>query len=262
MLETAEKLGAVARRGVATGGSATTLVDSVLDEPDDYLTGGTLWFLSGDHVGLSAAVTIWVNSSHTFTFADPGLGALAEGVFYAAAHCDYPRWLLIASVNAAMREIGKQVTEDISTTTVSNQMTYTLPSGINGANLKRVEIGINSTSPVQYYLHCFWRVVNDTLIFQAGSEPDGGYTMKLTYEAYPAEMDADTDELANGYDAQRVAWEAACAALRYRIAKTGGQDRLLAAMLVDAEQKSAEMGRRYPMRRMMRTPEFHYWGGG
>ena len=58
-----------AAEGTATGGSATTLIDTARIEPDDQFTNGTIWLLSGNNIGKSAIISGWVLSTHTFTFA-------------------------------------------------------------------------------------------------------------------------------------------------------------------------------------------------
>jgi hypothetical protein len=93
--------------GTATGGSGTTLVDTGHSEPADYLTGGTIWFLTGNNAGKSAVITTWDPATHTFTFLTPG-AACAAGNLYAACGPDYPRYLLVQSVADAYGVLGGQ----------------------------------------------------------------------------------------------------------------------------------------------------------
>ncbi|PYI51933.1 OmpL47-type beta-barrel domain-containing protein [Paenibacillus flagellatus] len=55
--------------GVADGGSATTLVDADLTQPDDYWKGATIWERGGDaYVGQSSKVTGFDSATHTLTY--------------------------------------------------------------------------------------------------------------------------------------------------------------------------------------------------
>jgi len=63
--------------GVATGGSGTTLLDTARTEVDDYLTNGTIWFLSGNNAGKSALISDWDLATKTFTFVTPGAACAA-----------------------------------------------------------------------------------------------------------------------------------------------------------------------------------------
>ena len=68
--------------GTATGGGTTTLVDSSRTEPVDHFNDGTIWFKSGNNIGLSTKVTDYA-ANGTFTHAT--LGANVATDTYAAA---------------------------------------------------------------------------------------------------------------------------------------------------------------------------------
>ena len=44
--------------GVATGGSATTLIDTLVTHPNDFWNQGTIWLRSGNNIGKSAVITM------------------------------------------------------------------------------------------------------------------------------------------------------------------------------------------------------------
>jgi len=62
--------------GTATGGGTTTLVDSSRTEPVDHFNDGTIWFKSGNNIGLSTKVTDYA-ANGTFTHATLGADVAA-----------------------------------------------------------------------------------------------------------------------------------------------------------------------------------------
>jgi hypothetical protein len=111
-LELARILGTV-REGVATGGSTTTIVDTVArTEDDDAFNGGTAW-ITYDAGGAGAApqgeyqiVSDFTASSDTITTAAFS-AAIASGDRYAVAGLRYPLDLLIQKINESFGVIEK-----------------------------------------------------------------------------------------------------------------------------------------------------------
>ena len=100
---------AVLYTGTATGGNATTLIDTSNSEPDDFYNNGTIWITGGNNVGKYAIITDWNASTHTFTF--PTLTALcASGDTYIVCNQAYSKDLLVRCVNQALQDIGKRLT--------------------------------------------------------------------------------------------------------------------------------------------------------
>lgn len=259
-LQTAKALTCVAREGKATGGSLTTLLDTGLLEPDDYLTHGVLWLLDGFYQGQAMEVTDWDAATYTATFATR-YGRVYIGDRYVISNCDFPLWLLDQCVDQAMVNMGRKLYHDTSLTTVTNQMSYTLPDGINRTNFKSLEIAIGISAPLQYAPHYFYDIIGNNLFFPAGAQPDGGYNMRITYADLPGALNRDADTVPGEYNPLRVASEAAVLALRWRVARTGGQEKIYSALLSDAESRAMELARVYPLPRKMRQPRFRYWGG-
>lgn len=246
-------------RGAATGGSTTTVVDSALNEPDDYFTGGTIWLLSGNNAGKSAAITTWNNTTKTFTFAAMTL-TNAAGNRYAAANLDYPRWLLIDAVNQALRAIGDLPKYDTSLTTVADQEAYTIPSGIGVPYM--LEIAVYTAAPYVYVPHYNWRVRDGKIVFAPGAQPDeSGYSMRITYRAPHAELVSDTDALDQLVHPERVKWHAIAYALRWMLSKRGPDDRIVTHLLAEAAAKAAEADVKYPIVKAQLQPKFPHWGG-
>jgi hypothetical protein len=245
-----------AYRGTATGGNATTVVDAGLTEPNGYFTGGTIWMLSGLNSGKSAAVT-WDVSTHTFTFSTMTL-LNAAGNLYAAANLDYPRWLLIDSINRALSQIGDLPKYNTTLTTVADQEEYSIPAGIGVPYL--VEIAMYTAAPYGYYPHYNWKPINGKIVFIPDSQPDtAGYNIRLTYQGAHAELTADTDVLDNLVHPERVKWHAILHALRWMMSKRGPDDPMTAPLYAEAVARAAETDIKYPIIKQQMAPIHAFW---
>lgn len=245
-------------RGTATGGSTTTLVDTALAVAgNDYFAGGCIWFLTGNNLGKSAAITSWTGATQTFGFATQS-GACAAADRYAAGNRDYPRWKLQDAVNQALKSCGEVLKLDTSLATVADQMSYTLPAGVN--DVRRVEVAMYTTSPYGYVPHYNWRTINGAIVFEEGSQPDtAGYGIRLWYMGDHAELTGDTDVVDASLHPERVKWHAVLHALRWKMGIKGADDPLLAQMYGEAQQRAVEADNKYPILAMQRDPIHAYW---
>jgi len=141
-LQLAQALGVV-RVSTATGGDATSILDTKRTEADDTFNGGTAFIIT-DAGGASAApegefsrVSDFANSGGDITIAAV-TAAIALGDTYAVAGGRYPLDVLISAIN---NEIIKHKIPRYDTTSldiVAGQSEYTLPVGITGDNLRGV----------------------------------------------------------------------------------------------------------------------------
>lgn len=243
----------------ATGGSATTLLDTSITEEDDHFNGGTIWVLSGNNAGKSRTITDWAKTTGTYTFATM-TSSNAAGNLYAACVSDYPRSALIQSINKALRSIGGIPTLYTHSTfvTVAGQEAYTLPEGVT--KVVKVEIAMMTTAPYHYVPHYGWRQIGTQLLFdteRAWGESD--YLIRLTHIAEPAWLDEDTDEISDYVHIDRLTWKAAVHALRWRVQLYQEDRPDLVKQLNEALAQEAKMDNLYPI------PEIHrdaHLGGG
>lgn len=232
--------------GTATGGTTATLLDTSRTEPDSYFTGGVIWFRSGLNINKSAAITGWTNSTGTFAFATQ-TAACAVGNLYSACAVDYSKDALINAINQAQRAIGAIPQQNTALTTVDQQLEYTLPAGVY--NVLRVEIAINTTAPIHYTTHYNWSEAEGKLVFDPGCEPDGdGYTIRVTYAPTPTEYDDDTDTISDLIPLELLVKTAAAEALRWRLARTGGQDDAIRRQYEQAQLDLVQARAAHPIR--------------
>jgi len=141
-LQLAQMLGVV-RVSTATGGDASSVLDTKRTEVDDTWNGGTVWLIT-DAGGASAApegefarVSDFANTGGDITISTL-TAAIASGDTYAVAGGRYPLDVLISAIN---NEIIKHKIPRYDTTSldiVAGQSEYTLPTGITGDNLRGV----------------------------------------------------------------------------------------------------------------------------
>jgi len=150
-LQLATRLGAV-RVSTATGGSTTTVVDTVArTESDDSWNGGTVWIIDGSAgatdapTGEWARVTDFVNSTSTLTI-EAVTAAVGATDTYAVASGRYPLDVLRTAINNELVRYKIPLYDTTSLDVIANQSEYTLPAGIYYHNLRGVYEGINDDS--------------------------------------------------------------------------------------------------------------------
>ena len=259
-LKLAKVLGNVTT-GTATGGSATTLVDTGRAEALSYWNSGCIWITSGTYSGLSRAITTWTLSTNTFAF--PTLaGAILSGVTYSVIEgspLGFSRSVLQNAVNAALGEV-KIPTLDTSTVTVANQMSYALPAG--ASDLRKVEVATSLSSPYEYQEHNHWWNSATYLYFDERSQPDtAGYIIRLTYMAAHSEL-TDTDSVNALVDDNWLKWASAVHVLRWKMQRTKNDDPVVAQMLNEAIANEAKYAARYPLPRQDKSPHYPVWDAG
>lgn len=247
----------------ATGGSTTTVVDSSIFQPSNYFSDdghGTLWL----KLATAASKVITGHTTTTLTFTPAQAGAVAAGNLYAAAPGTFPKWVLIQAINAAITEIGllpyqKQVTA------VADQESYTSSDDVVFAeHIIGVELANNSAAPYSWTQHGRWRqeITGSppalTLIFDESAIPANAYPMQIHYLAAHAEIKADSDTIHTAIAPERLRWEAAVHALRWRYQAVKQDDPTHIALLNEAQQQVAIMRLKYPTTKT-RSPRYTRW---
>jgi hypothetical protein len=252
--ELARALGIVSE-GVATGGSTTTLVDTVeLTQADDFWNGGSVWVLY-DAGGAGAApqgeysvVSDFTASSDTATLRSTLTAAIASGDRYAIARKKYPLHILTQYINQALSEIPVQK-DDITTITIAaDQTEYSLPSDV--WKLKQVWLQNNDDSnDNEWGLLTDWSVKKSATgtanVLELGEQFTAGYELKLVYLTEHQTLRAATDKLDNTIHSNRVLYNAAVGCLLWRKAKVGESDTNVNDLLNFYQAKAQEMNAQF-----------------
>jgi hypothetical protein len=222
-----------ARSGTATGGSTTTLIDTVnfknIDE--DYFNDGSVFVLK-DSAGASAApekefslVTNFVNDTQTATFSPALTAAIAAGDTYGIAVRRYPLYLLIQKINNALYLEGHIPVEDESISTVSEQLEYDLPANIAAQDLRQVFVSTNSATDAKEY---YRPVVNWEIAYATSGASElrlqspyaTGEQFLLKYVTPHAELRVASDALNPVIHPDRVVYQVCADSMRWYKDKT------------------------------------------
>jgi hypothetical protein len=234
--------------GVATGGSATTLVDSGLGGADDDYNSGTVFVVEADGAspeGEFAEVTDYTTSTGTLTFSGSGIkgmaGTPASGDEYAVATKRYTLDKIRGVVNRALSKILIP-TVDESLSTAATTKEYTIPAVANDG-LRRVYISQVSTASNEGWVEMFnWRQETNTLIFR--EQPVTGQTIKLVYMAGHTRLAANSDALSSYVPLNRAVAEALYLATVDRIRRKMGEGAEIPNDLIEELQVARKM---YPV---------------
>ena len=205
LYDVARILGGV-RTGVATGGSATTLIDTNnRREQPDFWTGGTVFIKSGTYISKTRAVKSYI--PNTLTFQSTLAGAIISGVKYAVAPPRFTKEVMIMGVNMALADMGRYVQTDETLTTDSTIESYDIPAGVS--ELKKVEVAGSDEEPYSYSPKYQWFEQKDQLVFQPGKAPTtDDYKIRLWYIGSHAEVYEDTDAIQGVVDREWLKWAA------------------------------------------------------
>jgi hypothetical protein len=174
--------------GSATGGSATTLVDTRLAYPDDTWNNGTLLMVSGARASTTIVPTDWVEATATLTI--PTGTAIAAGAKYILVKPRWPRSELLRALNVGLSKQAIIKSNETLTVTADTKE-YTLPSGVAG--VVRVESG---TAALGWTPHQHWQEQEGKLVFYNHEPTDTALSLRLRYyPAQHAELTADTDTI-------------------------------------------------------------------
>ena len=255
--ELALELGII-EESTATGGTTTTLIDTVMrTEADDYWNQGTVWIIK-DVGGAGAApegsyavISDFDNGSNTATIGT--IVAPASGDTYVIAHRKYKLGDLIAAVNRAIRDVPQIITEDLtSVDTAAAQTEYTLPTGINTKNMEVwLEWNISDADDNQWYRvrNCYIQKTAggtaDTLVFP--EQPPYPRDVKLVYMAPHAKLVDYDDKLDEDIRYERVIYRAAVHALNHFRMVNERTDDYLLQTIQDYERRAEQADRMYPV---------------
>lgn len=245
------------RRGQATGGSASTLVDVAElagQHREDDWKGGALFLAagSGPPAGEFARVAGFVASSGTLALAASLSEPVEAGMAYALASAQYPLPTMIELVNSALRGLGDvpQVDEDVL---AANAHVLHWPRR-RPVRIDHLAIpGVSAGDP--------WRTLHDwdyvpTNVGQPGlvlfADPlPAGRPLRVWYLAAHPRLAAHDDVLAEAIAPELAVAAVAERALRWQCARKGG-DGQLAALWQEAAEELQAARRHFPIWRPQR----------
>jgi hypothetical protein len=245
----------VVNEGTATGGSTTTLIDTVeLTQADDFWNLGTVW-VTYDAAGAGAApqgeysvISDFTASSDTVALRSTLTAAIAAGDRYAIGRPRYPLSLLTSRINEVLRQIPIQK-DDITTVTIAAEQTeYSLPADV--WDLKEVWVqssdDTNDTQPERIYDWTVKKSATGTAnVLMLRRQFDTDTLLHLKYLTDHQVLRASTDKLDTTIHVNRVVYNAVVGCLLWRKAKIGQLDENENQLLNYFQSLATEMNNRF-----------------
>lgn len=244
--------------GTATGGSTTTIADSVeRTEASDFWNLGSAWILY-DAGGAGAApqgersvITDFAQTGGVITLRSTLTQAVAAGDKYAIAATKYPLQLLDSKINEVLQTIPIQK-DDITTVTIAaGQTEYSLPADV--WDLKEVWLQTNSgdtndTQPERIYDWGVKKSATGTAnVLMLGRQFDTSTPLLLKYLASHQTLRAASDKLDDSIHPNLVTYNAAVRCLLWYKTKVGNADTSVNDLLNIYQPMAADMNTRFGM---------------
>ena len=222
LLDTYTALGRAEEPFLATGGSTTTMVNSLIqyldEEPDESdFTEQRYWgFVEWDAAGAGAApegeyarISAYASDTWTYTIGTLTGGVAAGDRCVIVSEDDVPMQTIIMLANQIMDDFGEIELLDNSLSTVAQQTEYTLPSGITRENLISVELqGITTDANDNRWIPIQWKDVQPAT---AGSDHtiildqySADYEILLRYKDYHPKLTVYNSEIEAGLPYQTI----------------------------------------------------------
>lgn len=232
--------------GTATGGTTTTVADTALWQSAGWFSDdprGTLWL----HLTTKASKVITGHSGTTITFTPAQSGVVAAADKYSAAPGIYPKYLLIQAINAALVELGQMPYQKSVTPTAGKQSYISTDDAVFAEEIIGVELANAAATPYDYMPHYRWHqgytgtTPTWTFFFDIGTEPQTTYPMNIYYKMLHPSVSADADIIHPAIHPNRLKWEAAVFALRWRYERTKQDDPSQIALLNEGKERVAAL---------------------
>ena len=233
--ETYMAMGFLRLRSVATGGSATSIVDTALATL--YGTNAFkkhIFFISQTTDGASPQgkfgvlpAAHYVAATQTFTIPTV-TDAVGAGDIYSIMRPNLELYEMISKINLAMSKLPAVRLPNTSLTAAANTLEYTLPVATKGYEIQEVWIG-NATDGWQKMTN--WKISpaapgsTETLVFNTQPDYDGttaaNCTIKLIYLGKQTALSAYSDTISEKYPDELVYSACFLTALEYYMTKKG-----------------------------------------
>ena len=242
----------------ATGGSATTVVDSKLagTGKDDDWKGGTVIILEAggeSPEGCFGRVSSYVDSTGSLTF--PMIAdAVSEGDLYGLASEYYPLYQMIELVNLGLRGLGDILNVDTATLdTETSRTEYPAAAAWKRRPPRQVDIQGNVDDPDdnRWVRVADWEYVPAVagspglIVFR--TQPEDGRDIRVWYESVHSRVSAYNDVIDESIHPALAAAAVAEKALVWQISRLDGQNDFMLARLADARADLSRLKIRHPI---------------
>jgi hypothetical protein len=241
------------REGTASSnGTTATLIDSSMgtDYPNDYWNDGTIWVPTRGAVAAQfKRITDYVASSYTLTF-DALTTSITSGNSYRIANKEFPLYILIQKINAALRALGPMPTAT-TISAVADLVEYTnSQNSIFDEEIIAVEVGTDTSTPYGWTPHYHWKQVMEStkkFIFDWGYELADASPMRVTYLAPHSDISMETAVINTQVHPERLRWASALECWRWKEKQQHANDPGIKEMLVESQQLAQIEASRHPI---------------
>ena len=238
--------------GVATGGSAASVLDTSLGGTDDDWNGGTV-LITHDSAGALPQGQFGIVTDYSISTAGISVAAntfttaVAAGDIYGVSTSYYPLRQVIRALNRGLSALGDIPLTDIATlTTAAAQTEYEYAVAWKRQPPFRVDIQgkLSDTNDYQWKEIHWWEYVPAT----AGStgllilehQPPTGYLLRIWYLSPHPTVETYDDVIFEGFHPELVIWKSILELLIWQRGRSGGTDPSISEMLNKAEQMVAK----------------------
>lgn len=251
----ARKLG-VLRLGTATGGSATTTIDTARIEVDDEFNGGTIWLYETDDTlspqGKWAIISDFVNSTGVITH-DTMTDSVEAGDRYGISTARFPLDIIKTAINDEIIKYKAPRYDATSLDVVSGQSEYTLPTGITKSNLLNVyEETVDDADnhrwvPLTFHVQPAASGTAHTLVIDS-RRVSVGNDFLLEYMSWCLPLDDATDIIDESIPLPRITVHAAAQAVLIVMQTYSSGNELDMDLWKSLTKQAEEADKRYPVR--------------
>lgn len=222
---------------------------------------GSVVFITYDAGGASAApegeigeVSLFTPASDTLTLGASFTTEVTAGDKFAITRPGITKAELYNALNDSLRRQGSIPQEDVSLTTISNTLEYTLPTAAV-PDLRQVWVAMSTSDPYQWTLMYSWHVDTQSgkLIFD--SQPPTPRKLKLIYQAPHASLTTPTGVLSPLLDYGAVLSDAYASAIWWLIQHIGLDSKRFGEMLNYARQEAQQARVANPIPEVPATPK-------
>jgi hypothetical protein len=165
--------------------------------------------------------------------------------------------MLSAKVNEALVELGDVAAVDVSLTTLTNTLEYSLPVA-GKRDLRQVWLARATAAPwrweQQLRVRTEWSVAGAVGVLLWPEQPRVGYKIKLVYVAPHAAVALDADLISDYVSVEWLGLAVAEKLARWRLEGPGADERDLTALLNNLTLRLAQGRRRHPVAVPQRFP--------
>jgi uncharacterized membrane protein len=257
------KLACGVESGIASGGTASSLIDLLQKAPAGVYVGGTIWITSGTYAGFRSRISS--NGEGQFNFETAASGNIQAGNRYSIAKLIFPLPVLEDAINDVLETFPIQdIYTNASLTYSSGTNIYQLPSNIT--DIRRVGFKDSGTGEIEFINQ--WHDVKSfegtsINIYGGASENDNGKMIAIVYPKSHGRIDPSSSAavIHPDIDPDYLKWSSLVSLWRRYLQNNFKDNQIAGDMFNEAKMEEAARKAKalYRPRIAHRDPHFSNW---